>query len=263
MLVRIIPCLNNADAMHSLILPLFFIGVLCAAEPPLAKPTVSPTTATPTQSEFPTKDLRRLLEDFEAPRNWAECLAGNRAKSCGASDLHQQFMALGNAVAADDWNEIQAALAFLPEGERMEVLAHVQAHQAIKKGDSSLLVALKSKHAASHWDSWQHLEKLSRDITDAHQPITREGLQLAEKCCQRAVELIRHGDEECFLPLPLLETLARLSWLQGDKEGALRYQQEAIAALRRSIEQRQQEAAELLQHLKSYEQGVLPEPRLR
>lgn len=255
-------CRNIADAMRSLILPLL-IGVLCAAEPPVAKPTVSPTTATPTNGELPAKDLRRILEDFEAPSNWAECLAGNRAKSCGVDDLHRQVMALGDAVAANDWKEIQAALAFIPEGERMEVLAHMEAHQAIQQGDSSRLVALKSKYAASHWHSWQRLEKLSRDIADGTQPITKEELQLAEKCCQRAVELIRLGDEERSLPLPLLETLARLSWLQGDKEGARRHQQEAIAALQRSIEQHQRDAAELLQHLKSYEQGVLPEPRLR
>jgi hypothetical protein len=248
--------------MRSLILPLL-IGVLCAAEPPVAKPIVSPTTATPTNGEFPAKDLRRILEEFEAPSNWAECLAGNRAKSCGVDDLHRQVMALGDAVAANDWKEIQAALAFIPEGERMEVLLHMEAHQASQQGDSSRLVSLKSKYAASHWDSWQHLEKLSRDIADGTRPITEEELQLAEKCCQRAVELIRLGDEESFLPLPLLETLARLSWLQGDKEGARRHQQEAIAALQRSIEQHQLDAAELLQHLKSYEQGVLPEPRSR
>jgi len=265
--VRQILCRNIADAMRSLILPLL-IGVLCAAEPPVAKPTVSPTTATPTNGEFPAKDLRHILEDFERPRNWAECLAGNRAKTCGVGDLHRQVIALGDAVAANDWKEIQAALGFIPEGERMEVLAHMEAHQAIQQGDSSRLVALKSKYAAAHWHSWQRLEKLSRDIgagcqPDGTQRITKEELQLAEQCCQRAVELIRLGDEERSLPLPLLETLARLSWLQGDKEGARRHQQEAIAALQRSIEQHQRDAAELLQHLKSYEQGVLPEPRLR
>ena len=210
--------------------------------------------ANPYYLAIPTKigigDIDLLLERFEDPSNWSRYFKRN---------YHQLFKAACEAMAANDWQKVEAALKFIPANERLDVAAHIQAHQANQKGDPSQLIQLKRRCAEQHWHDWKYLATLATDIVEHSDcPHGRGQLKLAKELCERALEITEISRE---LRPRLLETYARLHCLLGDKEKAMTFQERAINELKKSIDRSVLESAELKSQLDYYSKGKTPPSR--
>ena len=212
----------------------------------------------PTERYMPKVDLGhidRVLKLCEEPKDWSRHFEAN---------YHEQFMAINDAIAAKDWERIQAALDFIPVTFRNDVVDLVTAHQARAKGDSSLLIALTCKYALAeeNWNDWQYLESLARIIM-RRSDCDRALAKLAEEFVFRA-RVIWWGTHPNGLNqmCPRInETIARAEGLSGSKVNTALWLVSTIQTLEETIKANRRDAEELKSQLESYKQGKTPEPR--
>ncbi|MEY4272439.1 MAG: hypothetical protein RL250_1305 [Verrucomicrobiota bacterium] len=138
-----------------------------------------------------------------------------------------KLQALAEAMMRRDWaaaeKALPAAAAVLPAEERQDLIDSVGAQIALAKGDPSKIYAQMAKLAEEEADDAEAQNELAWELVTDPLFLKKPNFALAEKCALRAVALSKEkeGDK--------LDTLARLRWLQGRKEEAVKLQEKAVA----------------------------------
>ena len=179
----------------------------------------------------PTEMTEEMLGDILTgtfnPKKSAAPVAGGAAQDPEAIKAQEKLNKLGEAMARKDWKAAEAALAaaaaVLPPEERQELIDSVGATIALAKGDPSKHYAMLAKVAEAEKDDAEAMNELAWDLVTNPDYAKHLNLALADKCATRAVELSKgeEGDK--------LDTLARVRWLQGKKEEAIKLQGKAVS----------------------------------
>lgn len=167
------------------------------------------------------------------------------------ADAQAKLDALETAMRERDWDAAEKALGpaagVLPKTEGRELRESVEAQIGLGRGDPTKFYAQLAKMADEEFDDAEAMNEIAWRLLTMKAFATKLNLPLAEKCAVQAVKLSKeeHPDK--------LDTLARLRWLQGKKEEAIRLQ---IKAVEKSEAGRMRE--ELQKTLDALLKGVLP-----
>ena len=161
--------------------------------------------------------------------------------------LDALYAAMGNR----DWDAAEKALpaaaGVLPKAEGQELRASVEAQIGLGRGDPGKFYAQLAKLADEEFDDAETMNEISWRLLTMKAFEGNRNLPLAERCAVQAVKLTNeeHPDK--------LDTLARLRWLQGKQEEAIRLQIKSVAKAEAG-----QMRTELQQTLDAMLKGVLP-----
>jgi hypothetical protein len=150
-----------------------------------------------------------------------------------------------------DWDAAEKALpaaaGVLPKKEGQELRESIEAQIGLARGNPTKFYAQLSKLANEEFDDAEAMNEIAWRLITTPAFAKIPNLVLAEKCAVQAVKLTKeeHPDK--------LDTLARLRWLQGKKEEAIRWQ---IKAVDKAEEPRMK--ALLQKTLDALLKGVLP-----
>ena len=118
----------------------------------------------------------------------------------------------------------QAKLDALSEamGRRKELREAIEAQIGLGRGDPTKFYAQLARVAEEEFDDAEALNEIAWRLLTTKALARKLNLPLAEKCAVQAVKLTKeeHSDK--------LDTLARVRWLQGRKEEAIRLQIRAV-----------------------------------
>jgi thiol-disulfide isomerase/thioredoxin len=134
--------------------------------------------------------------------------------------------ALSEAMRARDWDAAEKALpaaaGVLPKQEGQELRESIEAQIGLARGDPTKFYAQLQKVADEEFDDPEALNEIAWRLLTMKAFAQKPNLALAEKCAVQSVKLTReeHPDK--------LDTLARLRWLQGKKEEAIRLQIKSV-----------------------------------
>jgi len=134
--------------------------------------------------------------------------------------------ALSEAMRARDWDAAEKALpaaaGVLPKQEGQELRDSIEAQIAMARGNPSKFYAQLQKVADEEFDDPEALNEIAWRLLTMKAFAKQPNLALAEKCAVQSVKLTKeeHPDK--------LDTLARLRWLQGKKEEAIRLQIKSV-----------------------------------
>ena len=134
--------------------------------------------------------------------------------------------ALSEAMRARDWDAAEKALpaaaGVLPKQEGQELRDSIEAQIGLARGDPTKFYAQLQKVADEEFDDPEALNEIAWRLLTMKAFTQKPNLVLAEKCAVQSVKLTReeHPDK--------LDTLARLRWLQGKKEEAIRLQIKSV-----------------------------------
>jgi len=134
--------------------------------------------------------------------------------------------ALSEAMRNRDWDAAEKALpaaaGVLPPQEGKELRESIEAQIGLARGDPSKFYAQLSKLADEEFDDAEAMNEIAWRLLTMKSFEKIRNLALAEKCAVQAVKLTKetHPDK--------LDTLARLRWLQGKKEEAIRWQIKSV-----------------------------------
>jgi len=134
--------------------------------------------------------------------------------------------ALSEAMRARDWDAAEKALpaaaGVLPKQEGQELRDSVEAQIGMARGDPTKFYAQLQKVADEEFDDPEALNEIAWRLLTMKAFAEKPNLALAEKCAVQSVKLTKeeHPDK--------LDTLARLRWLQGKKEEAIRLQIKSV-----------------------------------
>ena len=134
--------------------------------------------------------------------------------------------ALSEAMGNRDWDAAEKALpaaaGVLPPKEGKELRESIEAQIGLARGDPTKFYAQLSKLADEEFDDAEAMNEIAWRLLTVPGFAKNLNLPLAEKCAVQAVKLTKeeHPDK--------LDTLARLRWLQGKKEEAIRWQIKAV-----------------------------------
>jgi len=134
--------------------------------------------------------------------------------------------ALSEAMRARDWDAAEKALpaaaGVLPKQEGQELRDSIEAQIGLARGDPAKFYAQLQKVADEEFDDPEALNEIAWRLLTMKAFAQKPNLVLAEKCAVQSVKLTReeHPDK--------LDTLARLRWLQGKKEEAIRLQIKSV-----------------------------------
>ena len=134
--------------------------------------------------------------------------------------------ALSEAMRARDWDAAEKALpaaaGVLPKQEGQELRDSIEAQIGLARGDPAKFYAQLQKVADEEFDDPEALNEIAWRLLTMKAFAKQPNLALAEKCAVQSVKLTKeeHPDK--------LDTLARLRWLQGRKEEAIRWQIKAV-----------------------------------
>ncbi len=134
--------------------------------------------------------------------------------------------ALSEAMGNRDWDAAEKALpaaaGVLPPKEGKELRESIEAQIGLGRGDPTKFYAQLSKLANEEFDDAEAMNEIAWRLLTVPGFAKNPNLVLAEKCAVQAVKLTKeeHPDK--------LDTLARLRWLQGKKEEAIRWQIKAV-----------------------------------
>jgi thiol-disulfide isomerase/thioredoxin len=133
---------------------------------------------------------------------------------------------LSEAMRARDWaaaeKALPAAAGVLPKQEGQELRDSIEAQIGLARGDPTKFYAQLQKVADEEFDDPEALNEIAWRLLTMKAFAAKPNLVLAEKCAVQSVKLTReeHPDK--------LDTLARLRWLQGKKEEAIRLQIKSV-----------------------------------
>jgi thiol-disulfide isomerase/thioredoxin len=159
--------------------------------------------------------------------------------------------ALSEAMRARDWDAAEKALpaaaGVLPKQEGQELRDSIEAQIGLARGKPAKFYAQLQKLADEEFDDPEALNEIAWRLLTMKAFEGKRNLTLAEKCAVQAVKLTKdeHPDK--------LDTLARLRWLQGKKEEAIRLQIKSVD----KAEAGEMKAA-LQKTLDSMLKGILP-----
>ena len=134
--------------------------------------------------------------------------------------------ALSEAMRARDWDAAEKALpaaaAVLPKQEGQELRDSIEAQIGLARGNPAKFYAQLQKLADEEFDDPEALNEIAWRLLTMKAFAQNPNLALAEKCAVQSVKLTKeeHPDK--------LDTLARLRWLQGKKEEAIRLQIKSV-----------------------------------
>ncbi len=179
--------------------------------------------------------------------------AASLAKAAEAEKekLMEKFGALGVAMQAKEWDKaeklLNEVLPLVPESERGELTDAVRDQIALGKGDPSGIYKRIAKFAEESKDDAEQQNAIAWDLATNPMFEGKRNLELAAKCASISVKLAEGTDKAASL-----DTLARIRFLQGKKDEAVKLQQEAINAADETLK------PELQKTLDSMKKGVLP-----
>lgn len=151
------------------------------------------------------------------------------SKSSGDPEMlaaQAKLDALSEAMGKRDWDAAEKALpaaaGVLPPKEGKELRESIEAQIGLARGDPTKFYAQLSKLADEEFDDAEAMNEIAWRLLTVPGFAKNLNLPLAEKCAVQAVKLTKeeHPDK--------LDTLARLRWLQGKKEEAIRWQIKAV-----------------------------------
>ena len=134
--------------------------------------------------------------------------------------------ALSEALRARDWDAAEKALpaaaGVLPKPEGQELRDSIEAQIGLARGKPAKFYAQLQKLADEEFDDPEALNEIAWRLLTMKAFAQNPNLALAEKCAVQSVKLTKeeHPDK--------LDTLARLRWLQGKKEEAIRLQIKSV-----------------------------------
>ena len=134
--------------------------------------------------------------------------------------------ALSEAMRARDWDAAEKALpaaaGVLPKQEGQELRDSIEAQIGMARGKPAKFYAQLQKLADEEFDDPEALNEIAWRLLTMKAFAQNPNLALAEKCAVQSVKLTKeeHPDK--------LDTLARLRWLQGKKEEAIRLQIKSV-----------------------------------
>jgi thiol-disulfide isomerase/thioredoxin len=134
--------------------------------------------------------------------------------------------ALSEAMRARDWDAAEKALpaaaGVLPKQEGQELRDSIEAQIGLARGKPAKFYAQLQKLAEEEFDDPEALNEIAWRLLTMKAFAQNPNLALAEKCAVQSVKLTKeeHPDK--------LDTLARLRWLQGKKEEAIRLQIKSV-----------------------------------
>ena len=134
--------------------------------------------------------------------------------------------ALSEAMRTSDWaaaeKALPAAAGVLPAQEGKELRESIEAQIGMARGDPTKFYAQLKRLAEEEFDDAEALNEIAWRLLTMKAFEGKRNLPLAEKCAVQAVALTKEGHSD------KLDTLARLRWLQGKKEEAIRWQIKAV-----------------------------------
>jgi thiol-disulfide isomerase/thioredoxin len=178
-------------------------------------------TGTPLAAAAPVADKvpQRRLSKPAAP---AAATPGDPEMAAAQAKLD----ALSEAMGRRDWDAAEKALpaaaAVLPPQEGKELRESIEAQIGMGRGDPTKFYAQLKRLADEEFDDAEAMNEIAWRLLTMKAFEGKRNLTLAEKCAVQAVKLSKeeHPDK--------LDTLARLRWLQGRKEEAIRLQIKAV-----------------------------------
>lgn len=114
------------------------------------------------------------------------------------------------------------ALQNLNSGDQANLKESVESIIALGRGDPSKINAMYEKSALDHIDNAEVQNEIAWDLLTNPRFGKNINLALAEKCAVRAVALSKEDEAD------KLDTLARVRWLQGQKDEAIKLQEKAV-----------------------------------
>jgi thiol-disulfide isomerase/thioredoxin len=163
----------------------------------------------------------------------------------------EKFAQLDQAIAKKDWALAEKIapelIALLPEKNREEMQRQLEFTIAYGKGDLSKIYSYLEKLSEEKKSDPNTLNEIAWDLVT--NPIFEKNvnLALAEKCASQALQITQENNPE------ILDTLARVRFMQGNKEGAIQLQERAIAKATYTTLKDELQAT-----LDSYKKGILP-----
>ena len=134
--------------------------------------------------------------------------------------------ALSDAMRKRDWDAAEKALpaaaGVLPPQEGKELRESIEAQIGLARGDPTKFYAQLKRVAEEEFDDAEAMNEIAWRLLTTKAFEGKRNLTLAEKCAVQAVALTKEGHSD------KLDTLARLRWLQGKKEEAIRWQIKAV-----------------------------------
>ena len=134
--------------------------------------------------------------------------------------------ALSDAMRKRDWDAAEKALpaaaGVLPAQEGKELRESIESQIGLARGDPSKFYAQLKRLADDEFDDAEAMNEIAWRLLTMKSFEGKRNLPLAEKCAVQAVALTKEGHSD------KLDTLARLRWLQGRKEEAIRWQIKAV-----------------------------------
>lgn len=178
-------------------------------------------TGTPLAAAAPVAD--------KVPQRRLSKPAAPAAKTPGDPEMaaaQAKLDALAEAMGRRDWDAAEKALpaaaAVLPPQEGKELRESIEAQIGMGRGDPSKFYAQLKRLADEEFDDAEAMNEIAWRLLTMKAFEKQRNLPLAERCAVQAVKLTKeeHPDK--------LDTLARLRWLQGKKDEALRLQTKAV-----------------------------------
>ena len=178
-------------------------------------------TGTPLAAAPPVADKipQRRLSKPAAP-------AGTAPNDPEMAAAQAKLDALSEAMRARDWDAAEKALpaaaGVLPKQEGRELRDSIEAQIGLARGKPAKFYAQLQKLADEEFDDPEALNEIAWRLLTMKAFAQNPNLALAEKCAVQSVKLTKeeHPDK--------LDTLARLRWLQGKKEEAIRLQIKSV-----------------------------------
>lgn len=161
---------------------------------------------------------------------------------------------LGKAIQGKEWAKaeklLEEILPLVPEGDREGLAEGVRDTIALGQGNPERIYKRLATFAEETKEVAQIQNEIAWDLVTNEVFAPKRNLALAETCAQRAVKL-SEGPEKAAS----LDTLARVRFLQGKKDEAIKLQQESVDLAPDELK------PELTETLESYKKGVLPKPK--
>ena len=134
---------------------------------------------------------------------------------------------LGEALNKKNWDLAEKilpeALLTLNARDQANLKESAEAIIALGRGDPSKINAMYEKSSQDHSDNAEVQNEIAWDLLTNPRFGKNINLTLAEKCAVRAVALTKEEEAD------KLDTLARVRWLQGRKEEAIKLQEKAVS----------------------------------
>lgn len=161
---------------------------------------------------------------------------------------------LGQAIQAKEWAKaeklLEETLPLVPEGDREGLAEGVRDTIALGKGNPERIYKRLATFAEDTKENAGIQNEIAWDLVTNEAFAPKRNLALAEACAVRAVKL-SEGPEKAAS----LDTLARVRFMQGRKDEAIKLQQESVDLAPDELK------PELTETLESYKKGILPKPK--